>query len=318
MSDDLPRAASAGRRATRGHPEHARGVEPRRSSSRRDHGHRLRQPGHHRHHHARPVRLRLRPGPDREPRRHADCACRSSCGSGPFLGAARRPSPRVPPGRARSAASMERLAEFNLRHRVPILVATAPVTAISLVGVWRAAREHRPDHFFPESSPVRVRIDELQRSLPGGSGLLRRRRHRPRRRHQGPGRAPEHRGHAGLPASDRQGRQDRVRRRLPPQDAPGDERRRSGLRDDPRHPRADRSVPAAAGRPRADEVPRLRRFGGQRGRAPQPLGLRRPLGPARGARAGSARGRSRRTSSVRPRASRSCSTTPPTTWRSTR
>jgi hydrophobe/amphiphile efflux-3 (HAE3) family protein len=62
---------------------------------------------------------------------------------------------------------MERLAGFNLRYRVPILVVTAVVTAISLIGVSRLRVNTDLLTFFPREAPIRVRIDELQRSLPG-------------------------------------------------------------------------------------------------------------------------------------------------------
>lgn len=62
---------------------------------------------------------------------------------------------------------MERLAAFNLRYRVPILVTTAVITAISLVGVWRLRVNTDLVTYFPRDAPVRVRIDQLQRALPG-------------------------------------------------------------------------------------------------------------------------------------------------------
>ena len=59
------------------------------------------------------------------------------------------------------------LARFNLRYRAPILVATAVITAISLVGVSRLRVNTDLVTFFPRDAPLRVRIDDLQRSLAG-------------------------------------------------------------------------------------------------------------------------------------------------------
>jgi hydrophobe/amphiphile efflux-3 (HAE3) family protein len=67
----------------------------------------------------------------------------------------------------RIPALMERLARLNLRYRVPILIGAAAVVAVSLVGVARLRVDTDLVTFFPQKSPVRARIDELQRSLPG-------------------------------------------------------------------------------------------------------------------------------------------------------
>ena len=64
-------------------------------------------------------------------------------------------------------AWLERLARFNLRRRVPILIGTALLMAISLVGVTRLRVNTDLVTFFPRESPVRMRIDEFQRSLGG-------------------------------------------------------------------------------------------------------------------------------------------------------
>ncbi len=64
-------------------------------------------------------------------------------------------------------AWMERLAHFNLRHRVPILIGTALAVLISLVGVSRLRVNTDLVTYFPRESSVRVRIDELQRTLGG-------------------------------------------------------------------------------------------------------------------------------------------------------
>ncbi len=66
---------------------------------------------------------------------------------------------------------MQRLGEFNLRYRVPILVVTGLLTAGSLVG-WYTLRVNTDlISFFPERSPIRTRIEDLHRSLAGGLGF---------------------------------------------------------------------------------------------------------------------------------------------------
>jgi predicted RND superfamily exporter protein len=66
---------------------------------------------------------------------------------------------------------MERLGDFNLRHRVPILIVTGLLTAGSLVG-WYTLRVNTDlISFFPERSPLRARIEDLHRSLAGGLGF---------------------------------------------------------------------------------------------------------------------------------------------------
>ena len=66
---------------------------------------------------------------------------------------------------------MQRLGEFNLRYRVPILVVTGLLTAGSLVG-WYSLRVNTDlISFFPERSPIRTRIEDLHRSLAGGLGF---------------------------------------------------------------------------------------------------------------------------------------------------
>jgi len=63
---------------------------------------------------------------------------------------------------------MDRLAEFNLRYRVPILVVSGLLTVGSLIG-WYTLRVNTDIvSFFPASSPVRTRLDDLHRSLAGG------------------------------------------------------------------------------------------------------------------------------------------------------
>jgi predicted RND superfamily exporter protein len=66
---------------------------------------------------------------------------------------------------------MEQLGHFNLRYRVPILVVTALLTLGSLIG-WYSLRVNTDIvTFFPASSPVRTRIEDLHRSLAGGLGF---------------------------------------------------------------------------------------------------------------------------------------------------
>lgn len=63
---------------------------------------------------------------------------------------------------------MERLGEFNLRHRRAILVVAGGLGVISLVG-WAQLRVNTDlISYFPERSPIRQRIEELHRSLSGG------------------------------------------------------------------------------------------------------------------------------------------------------
>ncbi|MGH7353488.1 MAG: MMPL family transporter [Candidatus Rokuibacteriota bacterium] len=63
---------------------------------------------------------------------------------------------------------MERLAEFNLRYRVPILVVSGLLTVGSLIG-WYTLRVNTDIvSFFPVSSPVRTRLEDLHRSMSGG------------------------------------------------------------------------------------------------------------------------------------------------------
>jgi len=63
---------------------------------------------------------------------------------------------------------MQRLGEFNLRYRVPILVVWGALTLASLAG-WLALRVNTDlISFFPERSDIRRRVDDLSRSLSGG------------------------------------------------------------------------------------------------------------------------------------------------------
>ena len=63
---------------------------------------------------------------------------------------------------------MQRLGEFNLRYRVPILVAWGVLTLASLAG-WLALRVNTDlISFFPERSAIRQRVADLSRSLSGG------------------------------------------------------------------------------------------------------------------------------------------------------
>jgi predicted RND superfamily exporter protein len=66
---------------------------------------------------------------------------------------------------------MQRLGEFNLRYRVPILVVTGLLTAGSLVGWYSLRVSTDLISFFPERSPIRTRIEDLHRSLAGGLGF---------------------------------------------------------------------------------------------------------------------------------------------------
>jgi len=66
------------------------------------------------------------------------------------------------------ASLMEWLGHFNLKYRVPIFVVTGLLTAGSLVG-WYSLRVNTDIiSFFPKSSPVRTRIEDIHRSLAGG------------------------------------------------------------------------------------------------------------------------------------------------------
>jgi predicted RND superfamily exporter protein len=63
---------------------------------------------------------------------------------------------------------MQRLGEFNLRWRVPILVAWGALTLGSLAG-WLGLRVNTDlISFFPERSAIRQRVADLSRSLSGG------------------------------------------------------------------------------------------------------------------------------------------------------
>ena len=63
---------------------------------------------------------------------------------------------------------MQQLGEFNLRWRVPILVAWGALTLASLAG-WLTLRVNTDlISFFPERSAIRQRVADLSRSLAGG------------------------------------------------------------------------------------------------------------------------------------------------------
>ncbi len=64
---------------------------------------------------------------------------------------------------------MERLAHFNLRHRLAIAVVSAVVVIGSLVGWYSLRVDTDPISFFPEDSPIRQRLRDLESSLGGGS-----------------------------------------------------------------------------------------------------------------------------------------------------
>jgi len=67
----------------------------------------------------------------------------------------------------RMARFLQWLGEFNLRHRVAIMV-VAGVVAVLSVAVWFSLRVDNDEvSFFPRHSPVRERIADLQRSLGG-------------------------------------------------------------------------------------------------------------------------------------------------------
>ncbi len=70
--------------------------------------------------------------------------------------------------RGRIARLMRWLGRFNLRFRVPILVATALISLVSLVGWYRLRVDTDIIGFFHEGSPVRQRIADLHDSLAGG------------------------------------------------------------------------------------------------------------------------------------------------------
>ena len=98
MLTDLPRAAPAGRGEARRDPEHARGDGPAHPRHGRDHDHRVRQPGHHRHQDGRPVRLCRRARPHGESHHHAggdpDPPARVARASAPRARLPPRASPR--------------------------------------------------------------------------------------------------------------------------------------------------------------------------------------------------------------------------------
>ncbi|HET7343013.1 MAG TPA: MMPL family transporter [Methylomirabilota bacterium] len=66
---------------------------------------------------------------------------------------------------------MEWLGHFNLRYRVPILVVAGLLTLGSLIGWYRLRVNTDIISLFPVSSPVRVRIEDIHRSLAGGLGF---------------------------------------------------------------------------------------------------------------------------------------------------
>jgi hypothetical protein len=68
-------------------------------------------------------------------------------------------------------AFMQRLGEFNLRYRTPILLGTGLLTVGSLVGWYSLRVSTDLISFFPERSPIRGRIEDLHRSLAGGLGF---------------------------------------------------------------------------------------------------------------------------------------------------
>jgi uncharacterized protein len=63
---------------------------------------------------------------------------------------------------------MQRLGEFNLRHRGLILLVTGLLTVGSLVGWYSLRVSTDLISFFPERSPIRTRVEDLHRSLAGG------------------------------------------------------------------------------------------------------------------------------------------------------
>lgn len=78
-----------------------------------------------------------------------------------FAAAGARPGPGL------LEAWLERLASFNLRRRVPILIGTAILMALSLIGVARLRVNTDLVAFFSRDSPIRSLIDEFQRSIGG-------------------------------------------------------------------------------------------------------------------------------------------------------
>ena len=187
----------------RRHPEHARGVAPAPSSSRRattiigfaslaitditmvvQFG----------------VGLRRSASP-----RTSSSRCvrsRSSCASGPCLGTAPAVRRRGRPEEGRIAGGWMRLARFNLRYRVPILVATAAVDG-DLAG--RRCRRLRVNTdlvtFFPrEARGSASGSTTCSGRSPGRSPSTSSSTPAAPTGSRTPTRAPEHRGHAGLPA----------------------------------------------------------------------------------------------------------------------
>ncbi len=85
----------------------------------------------------------------------------------------RRPRVRARPAgddavHGRLPRAMERLAEFNIRHRAPILLVWGAIAAVSLVG-WFTLRVNTDLlSYFPERSVIRQRAADLHRSLSGG------------------------------------------------------------------------------------------------------------------------------------------------------
>lgn len=79
----------------------------------------------------------------------------------------RRSGPHEPSGRDAGTGWIERLAAFNLRYRAPILVVAALATAGSLVG-WYTLRVNTDFvSYFPKSSAIRQRAEDLHRSMAG-------------------------------------------------------------------------------------------------------------------------------------------------------
>jgi uncharacterized protein len=59
------------------------------------------------------------------------------------------------------------LGRFNLRHRVPIAVVSGLLVAASLVGWWNIRVNTDQLDFYPTGAPLRLRAEDLQRSLTG-------------------------------------------------------------------------------------------------------------------------------------------------------
>lgn len=110
----VSRAAPAGRREGGRDPGDARGDRPRHPGDQRDHRPRLRQPGPHRHHDARPVRLCSGPGPHRQSRR--DGHRRS--GSAPVVARAAAPPGRGPRRRGRVRRSRSSAGPTSVSTRI--------------------------------------------------------------------------------------------------------------------------------------------------------------------------------------------------------